>query len=225
MADSKETTLDIGASINKFEGYIENNKKSLIIIGGAIVAVLAAYVLYTNFWLKPKELKAQQSIFAAQFNFKNDSIDLAINGKGADMGFKQIIDEYGSTKTGNLAKYYLGMCYMKKDQWQNAIDALKDYDAEDDITGALALGAIGDANMELGKKDDALDFYKKAADWDDNQFTAPYFLKKQAFAYELKGDYTSAITAYTKIQTNFAQSTEARDVEKDIARATAKAGK
>lgn len=224
MAKKTEDVLDINESINKVETFIENNKKSLMIIGGAIVAVLAGYLLYTNFWLKPQEVKAQAAIFPAQFNFRNDSIDLAINGKGAIMGFKQIASEYGSTKTGNLAHYYLGMCYMKKGQWQDAINALKDYDAEDDVTGALALGAIGDANMELGNKDVALDFYKKATSWDNNSFTAPYFLKKQGFTYESKGDFKAAIDAYTKIQTGYSKSEEARDIEKFITRANAKAG-
>ncbi|MBK8845190.1 MAG: tetratricopeptide repeat protein [Bacteroidetes bacterium] len=224
MAKKTEDVLDINESINKAETFIENNKKSLIIIVIAIVVVLAGYLAYTNFWLKPQELKAQSAIFPAQFHFKNDSTDLAINGKGTTMGFKQIAAEYGSTKSGNLAHYYLGMCYMKKGQWQEAIDALMDYDAEDDVTGALALGAIGDAYSELGNKDEALNYYKKATAWDNNSFTAPYFLKKQGFAFESKGDFKSAVDVYTKIQTGYSKSDEARDIEKYITRANAKAG-
>ncbi|MEO8148147.1 MAG: tetratricopeptide repeat protein [Bacteroidia bacterium] len=221
MSVKKEETINIDETIHKAEDYLQHNKKSLLIIAGAAVAVLLGYFGYTNFWVKPQEEAAQKEIFAAQQYYKMDSLDLAINGKGKEMGFKRIADEYGASNSGNLAHYYLGSIYMKKGKFQDAIDELKKYDAEDDITGALALGLIGDANMELGNKDDALSYYKKAVSYDNNEFTAPMFMKKAAFTYELQGDWKSALEMYQKIQSDYNTSSEGRDAEKYIARAQA----
>jgi tetratricopeptide (TPR) repeat protein len=219
MSEKKEDTINVDKKIYEAEHYLQDNQKSLTIIAGAVVAVVLGYFAYTNFWVKPQEEAAQKAIFPAQQYFKMDSVDLAINGKGKEMGFKQIAADYGSSKTGNLANYYLGCLYMKKGKFQDAIDALKKYDAEDDVTGALALGLIGDANMELGNKDEALTYYKKAVGYDNNDFTAPMFMKKAAFAYELQGDWKSALDMYKKIQSDYNSSAEGRDVVKYIARA------
>ena len=220
MSEKKqEEAVNIQQTLSKAEHYVNENKKSLSIIIGAVFVIVLGYMGYKQFWVKPQEESASKAIFYAQQYFKADSLDLAINGQGKMLGFKQIIEQYGSSSSANLAHYYLGMCYLKKGQFKEAIESLKSYDAEDDLSGAMALGAIGDANMELGNKDEALNYYKKAAGYDDNKFTAPYFMKKTAFAYEQLGDFKSAAEMYHKIQTDFPDSNEGRDAEKYIARA------
>lgn len=228
MADQvrkNSENLEITDTINKAEGYVSENKKSISIIGGAILVVILGYFGYTNLIVKPQEENALKEMFMAERYFQQDSVDKAINGDGQFPGFLEIIDNYGSSNSANLAHYYLGMCYMKKGQWQSAIEYLSKYDAEDDITGALALGAIGDANMELGNKDEAEKFYLKAIDWDENQFTSAIFLMKAASVKELKNDYKGAVELYERIKKDYPQSTEARDIERYIVRANNLAGK
>ena len=44
-------------------------------------------------------------MFKGEQYFAKDSFNLALNGNGADYeGFEAIIDQYGSTSAGNLAK-------------------------------------------------------------------------------------------------------------------------
>ena len=62
----------------------------------------------------PQEKKAAAAIFKGEQYFAKDSFNLALNGNGADFdGFEGIIDQYGSTASGNLAKAYAGICYFK----------------------------------------------------------------------------------------------------------------
>lgn len=213
--------LVIDETISKAEGYLEENKKSISIIGGVILLVILGYFGYENLIVKPQEFNAQKEMFMAERYFQQDSVDKAMNGDGQFMGFQEIIDSYGSSNSANLAHYYMGMCYMKKGQWDSAIEYLSKYDAEDDITGALALGAIGDANLELGKNDEAEKFYMKAVDYDNNQFTASIFLMKAAFVKELNKDFKGASVLYERIKKDYPQSTEARDIDRYIARANA----
>lgn len=225
MSDKNLEGLDINEKIDKAEHYVRDNKRSLTIIGGAALAVIAAYFGYNAFIVKPQEENARKEMFVAESYFGMDSIQLAIKGDGSYPGFEEIVENYGSSPSGNLANYYLGMSYLKQGDFQKAIEALKNYDAEDDVTGALALGGIASANLELGNTDEALKFYKKAADWDKNQFTRPLFLMKTAFVYEQKKDYQSALDIYEQIKKDFPFSTEARDIEKYVGRASALAGK
>ncbi len=224
MTQKKEDNIDISESIGKAEKYVTDNKRSLTIITGAIVGVLAVYLGYQQFIVKPQEENARKEMYVAEQYFSKDSIDLAIKGDGSFPGFKEITENYGSSQSGNLAHYYLGMSYLKKGDPKNAIETLKAYDAEDDITGALALGGIASANLELGNTDEALSFYKKAADWDENNFTRPLFLMKTAMVYEIKKDYKSSLALYNQIKTDFPNATEAKDIDKYIGRAEAMAG-
>ncbi|OQA12655.1 MAG: Tetratricopeptide repeat protein [Bacteroidetes bacterium ADurb.Bin397] len=213
-------SIEINETINKAEGYISENKKSISIIVGAVLVVILGYFGYTNLIVKPQEENAIREMFMAERYFQMDSVNLAINGDGQFMGFQEIIDNYGSSSSANRAHYYLGMCYMKKGEWDNAIEYLSGYDAEDDVTGALALGAIGDANLEKGNNEEALNYYMKAVDWDKNQFTAAIFLLKAATVKEIQNDYKGATDLYERIKKDYPQSTEARDIDRYIARAS-----
>ncbi len=122
-------------------------------------------------------------------------------------------------ESANLAHYYAGTAYLRLGEYDKAIEYLKKYDAEDDITGATALGCIGDAYLEKENLDEALRYYRKAYEWDENQFTACIYMMKAALVYELKNDWKQALALYERIKNDYPNSTEARDVEKYISRA------
>lgn len=221
MSEDKNSGFDVAESITKTESFINDNKKSLGIIGGTLIVVVLAYFGYNQFIVKPQEQSAQEEMFMAEQYFSQDSLNLAINGDGSYPGLTEIADNYGSTPSGNLSNYYLGMSLLKKGEFDKAIEALKNYDAEDDITGSLALGGIAAAYAEKNELDEALNYYKKAADWDKNDFTRPLFLMRQAFILEQKKDYQAAIDLYNQIKSDYPFSSEARDIEKYIGRAEA----
>ena len=139
-----EIVLDeaLNTSVSKAEQFFESYKKQIYMATIGILALAGLYAGYKQFIIKPQEEEAQVAIFMAQKYFEQDSVDLALNGKeGQFSGMLTIVDEYGSTKTGNLAKYYAGMCFLKKGEYQNAIDQLESFSANDDIIAPLAEGA------------------------------------------------------------------------------------
>ncbi len=221
MADNKDQGIDINERLDKAEEYFQENRKSLTIIGVVAVVLIGGYFAYNQFIVKPQQQSAEKEMFMAEQYFKADSLDKAIKGDGNFPGFEEIIENYGSSKSGNLAHYYLGVCYLKKGEFEKAIETLEKYDAEDDITGALALGCIGDAYLEKNDKENAAKFYKKAIDYDSNQFTAAVYMMKLAMVNELNGDYKSAADLYEKIKKDYPNSTEAREVGTYLARAQA----
>jgi tetratricopeptide (TPR) repeat protein len=118
----------------------------------------------------------------------------------------------------------LGICYLNQGKFQDAINQLKEFDTDDEILGPVATGAIGDANLELGKKEEAVNFYLKAAKQNDNKFTTPYYLMKAAVAYEEQKDYKNAVKIYEQIKSNYNDSSEGRDIDRYLSRARMLAG-
>ena len=128
-------------------------------------------------------------------------------------------------QASNLAKYYAGIIYLKQGKFQDAINYLEKFSSSDEFVGPMAKGGIGDAYLELGQKDKALDYYLKAADMKDNDLTTPLYLMRAAFVYEDMGKYDKAVELYEKIQKQHTKSNEARDIEKYIEQAKAKMSK
>ncbi|MCW3104317.1 MAG: hypothetical protein JWO09_2757 [Bacteroidetes bacterium] len=212
--------VDVEEAFSKTELFLENNKKSLAIIIGAIAVLVGGYFAYKYWYVAGEEAKAQTEMFKAEQYFEKDSLEKAMNGDGnMALGFAQIVEDYSITPSGNLAEYYLGMCLLKKGQYEEAITHLEAFDGKDQIVGPIATGAIGDANLELGKTEEAISFYLKAAEQNSNHFTTPIYLKKAAMANEDKGNYADAVKIYERIQNEFPETMEGKDMEKYIARA------
>ncbi|MBT3648694.1 MAG: tetratricopeptide repeat protein [Flavobacteriales bacterium] len=221
----EEVIVDVEAVYTKSEQWIVENQKSLSIIFGAIVLLLLSYFAYKNFILQPQEVEAQEQMWQAQRSFDNDSLELALNGSDVAYGFLDIIDNYGITESSNLATYYAGVSYLRLGDYETAINYLEDYDCVDVLVCAIALGATGDAYMELGQADRAIDYYESAADHSANDFTAPIYLMKAARAYEELGDYSEALVHYNRIKMDHSSSNEGAFVDKYIARAEGQMGK
>ena len=220
---SSAKQLDLGV----MEIFYEKNKKAITYGGGAVLAIVAIFSFYTFYWLPGQEKEANNEAFFAQTYFEKDSFLVALNGglsvQTSDgpktiMGFKDIADSYGATKTGKLANYYAGICLLRTGKFEEAIEWLEKFNIKDEMLAPVAIGAIGDANMELNKVDEAIKFYLKAAEQSSNSFTTPLYLKKAAFAYEQKANYTEALATYERLKNEYSKSTEAREVDKYIAR-------
>jgi tetratricopeptide (TPR) repeat protein len=166
---------------------------------------------------KPQEAEAQEMIFMAQKYFEQDSLRLALNGDGPNMGFIDIADEYGSTKAGNLANYYAGVCYLNMGDFENAIVYLDEFNGKDEILSVVAKGAIGDAFLELNQPEEALEYYTKASKVNKNEFVIPIYLQKAAQTAEILNDYNAALGFYKRIKNEFPESREASDIDKQIA--------
>lgn len=216
---TEEKIAKVEIALDKGEQFFEKNKNIIFYVLLGIIVIVGGIFLYNKFIMGPKQSEAQSQMFFAEQYFEKDSLKLAINGDGTNPGFIQIIDEYGSTKSGNLARYYLGICYLKTGEFQLAIDNLEAFDSDDQIIAPMAIGATGDAYLELGDTQKALDNYLKAAENKNNNFTTPLFLMKAGWAYEILGQNDKAVEMYEKIQKEHFKSFEARDIEKYIARA------
>lgn len=222
---TEDKIVAVEEALSKTEQFIEKNQKTLTIAVSAIIIIILGFFGYQKFIVQPMEAEAQSEVFMAEMYFEKDSLDKALYGDGNYVGFVDIIDNYGITKTANLSKYYAGICFLKKGEFEEAIDYLKGFSSDDHIIAPMALGAIGDAYSELKDFDNAAKYYMNAANKDENEFTAPVFLFKAALTFELNKNYGKALNAYQRIQDDYPDSSEARDIEKYIAKTQELAGK
>ena len=221
MANKNKTEdqfAQIEETLSKTEQFIEENQKSLMTIIGAIVGIVALFSVYQNFYIEPMEKEAQAEMYMAELYFQKDSFNLALNGDGQYLGFLDIANDYSSTNVGQLANYYAGLSYLHTADYDNAIEYLGDFSSDDIILSSLALGCMGDAYMELGDTDAALDAYADAVNNSANDFTAPRYMMKQAMIYTSIGDNNKALDLFKAIQSDYKTSREANGVEKYIAR-------
>ena len=228
---AEERLENVESALSKTELWIENNQKTLWIILIALLVVAFAIYGITNYNKKrnetaknlsfPQEINFEQeatkAIDFASYYMENENYATALNGDGEKPGFLDIVKDYGSTKAGNLASYYAGICYLKQGNYNQAIEYLKKYNNDDQVFAALALSLIGDCYLELGDQKNAVSFYEKASKKNPNEFNTPMILSKLGMTYEIMGNNAKALETYKTLKKDFPLSNEAFEINKNIA--------
>jgi len=200
-----------------FEHWIEQNSKIVFGVLGAVVLAVGGYFGF-QYYKGSQDEVAQKEMFQAVRYFEADSLNLALNGDGNNLGFVDVISDYGITDAANLANYYAGVCYLKQGKFETAILYLEDFSSNDLLVQPRAYCLLGDANMELQKYDEAAKYYGKASGYKPNKFFTPAYLMKEALAYEKLNQNDKAIEAYDKIINEFFESAEYQSARKYKAR-------
>ena len=216
--EQADNLQELESALTKTEQFVEDNSKIISYVIGGIIIVVAAYLGFNKFYVQPKEDEAVSQMFMAENYFEKDSFNLAINGDGNYLGFLDIIDDYGITKSANRAKYYTGISYLYLGEYETALDYLNDFKTDDLLLAPVAEGAKGDAYLELGETDSALKQYKKAYAASDNELTTPVYMMKAANLLESMDELEDALALYEAIKTEYPQSSEGTNADRYIAR-------
>lgn len=208
---------NVEETLTQTEQFLEKNYKSLLIALGIIVVLVGLFWL-GRVYISGRNEEALSQMYQAERYLEMDSLDLALNGDGNYLGFLDISNDYKFTSSGNLALYSAGICYLRLGQYEDALKYLKKYSKKDKVLGSQAIGASGDAYVELGETDKGVDKYLEAAEYADNSFNTPLFLMKAAEIYELEGRYSEALSIYERIRDEYPESTEGLSIQKYIAR-------
>jgi len=217
---SKEILENPDLLAEKIEGvehWIERNPK-IIFTSIGVVAILVASYFGFQYWKSSQENLAQKEMFQAVRYFESDSLNLALEGDGNNLGFKQIIEDYPWTDASNLANFYSGTIFLRQEKFSSAIESLKNFKSKDELFQARAYCMIGDAYMEEGKFEDAASYYKKATDYKPNKYFTPNYLMKLALALEKSNQKEKALNAYKRIVDDFWDCSEIAKAKKYKAR-------
>jgi tetratricopeptide (TPR) repeat protein len=218
--------------IQRARGFWLNYSKPVTYAGSAVIVLIAGWLVYKYMFKLPKEAKANDDVYVTQkyfTDFSNESgSDSAkaliaakvLNGDGRNDGALRIINKYSGTAAANLCEYYAGACYLHLHQYAKAIKFLKDFNADGATQiKSRAYGMIGDANAELNKNDEALDYYKKAANVDDkDEYTSSEYLFRAALFAQSTGKTKEAVELFKRIKEDYPLSDRAADVDRYLAK-------
>lgn len=227
----KNEAAEENVALEKTEAFFVRFKKPVIIVVVALVVLIGGAFAYKALVGAPRENKASTILAKGQEYFGQEAFDIALNGdKAGYIGFAKVADEYGSTKAGNLANLYAGLCYANLGKWQDAVKYLKEYSpADDEMVGPAAIGALGDAYAHVNQLDDAVSCFKKAAKHADseaadgaNNSLSPTYLLKAGKILESQGKADEALKIYQDIKKKYVNSSivVSSEIDKYIERAS-----
>ncbi len=219
MSEQKVHDAEVHDPLLKAKNFWQKFQKPIIITVAAIVIIIGGWFAYQSYIVQPKEDQASDAIFKAEQYFAKDSFNLALNGDGTNKGFLSVINNYSGSKQANLAKYYAGICYLRTGNFNKAVDYLKDFSTDAKQVQMMAYGCLGDAYSELGKNDDAVNYYKKAAEtFDADETNSSEYLFRAALKLETMGKNSDALALYKELKEKYPQSERGYQADKYIYR-------
>ncbi len=197
--------------------WIIRNQNTIMWCLVAVLAVIVAYMMFNNYYMKPKSAEAQNEIAKAVVYFAQDNYETALNGDDADcIGFEEIASKYSITKPGKLAALYAGICYYNTGDYEQAVKYLKKFKADDLNVAPAAAMKLGDAYAQMDETEKAAAEFMDAAK-SGNEVIAPIALKKAGIAYMALDKNKNAKKAFEEIKDKYPMSAEAQDIDKLIA--------
>ncbi len=207
------------AVVDRAKGFWEKYSRFIIYGGLGLILVFGGYYAFVNYYKAPREEKAADAIFQAQRYFEKDSLTLALNGDGQYAGFEKVAKTYAGTKAGNLAKFYSGVIALRLGDPTKAVKYLEDFSTSAEEIQTIAYARTADAYAELGKNDDALKMYEKAAkNYPEHEgLSADNFFRAGMLA-ETMGKPEKAGEYYKVIRDKYPRTDKGYQIDKYLAR-------
>lgn len=202
----------------QIQDFYEKYQKQIFFGVGIIAVIVVAFLYYTN-KMKDDNVIATTEMSRIIPIYDSGNYQEAITGKPGTkiVGLKYIVENYGSTEQGEVAKIYLANSYYFLGKYDKAYKIYKDYSGSIKMFEAAALAGIGNC-LEI-KKDylEAANHFKDAAFVvKANPLNASYLL--QAGIDYLKANRKDEAKLYFKmIKDNYKNSQAARKVNRYLA--------
>jgi TolA-binding protein len=221
-------------TLESVKGFWGKYSKKIIYVGSAAIILFAGYIGYNKLIKEPKELKAAEAIFPAEnlfgkmasTGFNKDSVNIVLNGgtlEGTKItGLLKIISDNSGTATANRATYMTGACYLQVKEFDKAIKYLNDFNGGDAFqVKSKAYIMLGHAYSEKNNVEEAMNFYKKAAEVNEkDESITPDALMLCGNYAEANNKNKEAVDFFKKLKDNYPNfvSVSNGDVDKHLAR-------
>lgn len=218
MSDTR-TAPERSEAVSNLDAFWRKNQKIITIAAIAVIVLVVGWYAYKQYVVKPKEEKAQVAIFKAEQYFRMDSFRLALQGDTLNKGFLYVIKNYDGTKTGELARYYAGMSYLRLEDFDNAIKQLKEFDTDSKPVQMMAWGALADAYSSKNERSKAIDLYKKASrHFPEAEAASSEYLFRAAQLLELDNKKSDAVDLYKELKEKFPKTDKGGQADRYIYR-------
>ena len=225
MAEQKHTQdpLDLEVAMSASEAFIIKYKNKFLTGIAAIVILVGGVLGYQHFISEPNEKKASEALFKGEQYFNADNFEMALNGDSLGYeGFLNVANKFSGTDAGKLANAYAGLCYAQLGNYEEAVNYLNKFNANDHLVSPALLGTMGNCYAQLGQLDKAAATLVKAADKANSQALSPIYLIQAGQIYEKLGKKSEAVSAYKTVKEKYFNSYQSMDIDKYIERASVK---
>lgn len=172
---------------------IQTNQKVIVWVTIGVAAIVLLILGYIYLIHEPGKAKANDAIGAAdiQLALGNDSVALA--------QYLNVSENFGGDAKSRAALQAAGMLYAQG-KYQEAIDALDNFSAKEDVIGAAGASLEGDCYVNLDQLDKATSCFKSAIKISDNNPAyTPFFMMKLARVYREQKNYKEEADIYKTI--------------------------
>ncbi len=166
-----------------FISFLKRNLTAVIFASIAVVLVVGGGITY-YFYAQAKEREAQDLLVDTEVAFQMGEYDIALWGDGnlVQVGLIEIINNYGRTNAGNLARYYAAVSEAELGNYFDALEYIERFNPPRGILGVGPISFHAVVLANLGEYERAADIFVKAAEWDINESTTPQNLLNAAQA-------------------------------------------
>lgn len=180
-----------------FEFFFINKN---LIIGATlgVIAIVGVFFLYQQ-QNKSDESVAYSLLSQVEAHVDNGNWQHAVDGDSTLTGLRQIIQEYGSTPSGNHAKILIGDSFLALQEADSALTYYRTYTGKNPDLAASA--KAGEAACFLHKKafPEAAAAFEKASETAVNHALKASYLSDAADTYLLLGKTDMAVDLYKRI--------------------------
>src|ERR1035438_7519928 len=188
--------------------FFEENKNRLAMYTGILAVVILAIVLFMNN-KKKNDVIAGTELARIMNVYDSGNYLEAIEGRAGTklIGLKKLVQSYGSTENGEIAKIYIANAYNNLGKLDDANKYYQDYSGSNKIFKATALA--GQASYQAYKLN-----YEKAAYVSNSDVLNPEYLLQAGINYMTAGKNSDAKELFDKIKKDFTTSTAFREIDK-----------
>ena len=200
------------------QSWFELNKKRISTVATILAVVVAAIWIYYNN-RATGDLNATTDLGKVMRYYDQGQYQIAINGAPQEniRGLEQIVSDYGSTPTGQIARLYLANCYFSLSQYDKALELYRDTDVSDKSLMASVYAGIAACEVEKGNTAEGARMFEKAAGNDSREMNAAEYLYRAAGSYLQAGEKEKASELLERLKKDFPQSTYAREADRLVA--------
>ncbi len=201
--------------------WYQNNKKVVNgVLTGIVVVAIVVFAYINN--VSSNNQKATAELGKVLSYYDQGRYDVAIAGNLQEnvRGLQAIVDDYGSTKAGEFACFYLANAYFSEGEYEKALKYYLDVDVSDELISLSALSGAAACYEAQGNYEKAASTFEKAAFKSAKDVNVPDNLFRAARNYLAAGDKEKAVELFKKLKKDHQTAAIARDVDRWIAEAS-----
>ncbi|MCO6472169.1 MAG: tetratricopeptide repeat protein [Melioribacteraceae bacterium] len=198
---------------NKALEFFDDFKQQISIAAIAIAVIVVAIIVYNN-KVESDNLAATTELSRVMPFYERGNYRQAIDGQPGtnNIGLFKIVDEYGSSEQGEVAKIYLANSYYYLGKIDSALTFYSDFGGSNKMFKATALAGEAACYHNMGEFEKAASKFESAAGIDKfNALNADYLLNA-GLSYVEAGQKEDAKTVFEKLGEEYPNSAPGRDI-------------